>query len=368
MVSPLFSKYRDRGLVRKAAERIAEVAGGEPLRIMHVCGTHEWAITHNGLRELLPEGVQVVAGPGCPVCVTPGGEIDALCALSLERGITITTFGDVLRVPGRKGSLAEAKASGADIRVVYGISDAVGMARQEADREFVHFAIGFETTAPTTAVEVIKGPPGNFSVFTSHKLIPPAMEFLLESGARIDGFICPGHVSTIIGADAYKDLASRYAKPMAVAGFEPLDIMLAILDIAMQRKRGVAEVYNEYARAVKAEGNKVALRAMEKAFGVSDADWRGIGKIPDSGLQLRGEYSKYDAAQKYGVKVASGDTMPEGCSCGDVLLGTLRPEECPLFGRECTPESPVGPCMVSIEGTCAIAFKYSNLKLRSRRP
>ncbi|MEM2128093.1 MAG: hydrogenase formation protein HypD [Candidatus Methanomethylicaceae archaeon] len=364
----MFSAYRDRDLVRKTAERIAEAANGEPLRIMHVCGTHEWAITHNGLRELLPENVQVVAGPGCPVCVTPGGEIDALCLLAQERGVVITTFGDVLRVPGRKGSLAEAKASGADIRVVYGISDAVRMARQETGREFVHFAIGFETTAPTTAVEVIKGPPGNFSVFTSHKLIPPAMEHLLKSGARIDGFICPGHVSTIIGADAYRGLASRYAKPMAVAGFEPLDIMLAILNIALQRKRGVAEVYNEYARAVRGPGNKVALLAMEKAFQVSDADWRGIGTIMGSGLVLRGECSKYDAAARYGIAAVGGGSMPEGCSCGDVLLGTLRPEECPLFGRGCTPERPVGPCMVSIEGTCAIAFKYSDLRIRSRRP
>lgn len=363
----MFSKYRDRDLVRKTAERIAEAAGGDPLRIMHVCGTHEWAITHNGLRDLLPENVQVVAGPGCPVCVTPGGEIDALCCLALERGVAVTTFGDVLRVPGRKGSLAEAKASGADIRVVYGISDAIRMARQEAGREFVHFAIGFETTAPTTAVEVIKGPPGNFSVFTSHKLIPPAMEYLLESDARIDGFICPGHVSTIIGSDAYKDLASRYAKPMAVAGFEPLDIMLAILNIALQRKRGVAEVYNEYARAVKGPGNKVALRAMERAFKVTDADWRGIGTIPGSGLGIRGEYAEYDAAIKYGIAAAGGERMPEGCSCGEVLLGALRPEECPLFGRECTPERPVGPCMVSIEGTCAIAFKYSDFGIRSRR-
>jgi len=364
----LFSKYRDRDLVIKIAERIAEAAGGDPLRIMHVCGTHEWAITHNGLRDLLPEGVQVVAGPGCPVCVTPGGEIDALCRLALEQGVAVTTFGDVLRVPGYKWSLAEAKASGADIRVVYGISDAIRMARQETARDFVHFAIGFETTAPTTAIEVIKGPPGNFSVFASHKLIPPAMEYLLESGAGIDGFICPGHVSTIIGADAYRDLAARYAKPMAVAGFEPLDIMLAILNIALQRKRGVAEVYNEYARAVRGPGNKVALRAMEKAFKVTDAYWRGIGMIPGSGLGLREDYIKYDTAAKYGIAASGGERMPEGCSCGEVLLGTLRPEECPLFGRDCNPEQPVGPCMVSIEGTCAIAFKYSDLKLRSRRP
>ncbi len=362
----MLSKYKDRDLVKKTAEKIEEVADAETLRIMHVCGTHEWAITHNGLRDLLPENVQVVAGPGCPVCVTPGGEIDALCRLALEGGVVVTTFGDVLRVPGRERSLAEAKASGADVRVVYGISDAIGMARQETGREFVHFAIGFETTAPTTAVEVIKGLPPNFSLFLSHKLIPPAIQYLLESGAKIDGFICPGHVSTIIGADAYKDLSSKYSKPMAVAGFEPLDIMLAILNIALQNRKGIAYVYNEYARAVRASGNKIALGAMEKAFQVSDAEWRGIGTIQSSGLRLRQENIKHDAEWKYGISAVGGERMPEGCSCGEVLLGTLRPESCPLFGKECTPERPVGPCMVSIEGTCAIAFKYSDRRLRSQ--
>lgn len=363
----MFSKYKDRDLVRRAAEIIAKVTGGDPLRIMHVCGTHEWAITHNGLRDLLPTNVQVVAGPGCPVCVTAGGEIDALCGLSLDRGVVVTTFGDVIRVPGARSSLAEAKASGGDIRMVYSLSDAIRMAELEPGKDFVHFAIGFETTAPTTAIEIIRGPPGNFSVFSSHKLIPPAMEYLLRSGARIDGFICPGHVSTIIGARAYKDLA-KYSKPMAVAGFEPLDIMLAILNIAIQRRRGTAKVYNEYARAVRDSGNEVALRVMKKAFRICDADWRGIGIIPGSGLRLREEYSSYEAAEKYGIAVESGDEMPQGCSCGDVLLGSVRAEECPLFGRECTPERPVGPCMVSIEGTCAIAFKYSDRGLRTRRP
>lgn len=358
------SMFRDRELIRRVAERVAKAAGGERLRIMHVCGTHEWAITHNGLRDLLPRNVEVVAGPGCPVCVTPGEEIDALCELALREGVTVTTFGDVLRVPGVKGSLAEAKASGADIRMVYGISDAIKMAASEGGREFVHFAIGFETTAPTTAIEAIRGVPENFSIFVSHKLIPPAMEFLLRSGADVDGFICPGHVSTIIGARVYEGLAKAYSKPMAVAGFEPLDIMLAILSIAIQRERGIAYVYNEYTRAVKQEGNVVAIRAMEKAFEPCDANWRGIGMIPLSGLALREEFTGLDAAKKYGIAPSYSGGMPEGCSCGDVLLGRIRAEDCPLFGGACRPDSPVGPCMVSIEGTCAIAYKYAGIRDR----
>ncbi|MDI9644176.1 MAG: hydrogenase formation protein HypD [Candidatus Verstraetearchaeota archaeon] len=360
----MLARYRDRGLVRTVAERVAQVTAGSPLRIMHVCGTHEWAITHNGLRELLPRNVEVVAGPGCPVCVTPGGEIDAICGLALSGKAVVTTFGDVLRVPGANRSLAEAKASGADIRVVYGVSDAVRMASEEPERDFVHFSIGFETTAPTAAIEIMRFPPRNFSIFSSHKLIPPAMEYLLRSGAAIDGFICPGHVSTIIGAKAYEGLAKEYSKPMAVAGFEPLDIMLAILSIALQRKRGVAQVYNEYARAVRYLGNELALRAMETVFVAADAEWRGIGKIPGSGLKLREEYSDFDACVKHGMGTVGGGGMPQGCSCGEVLLGSLRPEECPLFGGECRPDRPVGPCMVSLEGTCAIAFKYSGLRGR----
>ncbi len=355
--SGIFAPFRDRALVEKVAKKISDASGEEGCRIMHVCGTHEWAITHAGLRGMLPEGVEVVAGPGCPVCVTPGGEIDALAELACGRA-AVTTFGDVVRVPGTKSSLAEAKANGGDVRVVYGMADAIRMARREPGKEFVHFSIGFETTAPMAALEVGRGLPENLSIFSTHKLIPPAMEFLLKAGVEVDGFICPGHVSTIIGADAYRGLAEEYGKPMAVAGFEPLDVMLGVLEILRQRRGGIATVSNKYGRAVSGGGNEVAKEVMGRVFEAADAEWRGIGRIPGSGLRLRGEYAASDAAVRFGIGNVPADSMPEGCGCGDVLLGRIRPEGCALFGGACRPESPVGPCMVSLEGTCSIAYKY----------
>ncbi len=353
----ILAPFRDRALVGKVAREIAATAKGGPCRIMHVCGTHEWAITHAGLRGMLPEGVEVVAGPGCPVCVTPGGEIDALAELACGRA-AVTTFGDVVRVPGRRTSLARAKADGGDVRVVYGMSDAIRMAGREPGKEFVHFSIGFETTAPMAALEVGRGLPANLSIFSTHKLIPPAMEFLLRAGIEVDGFICPGHVSTIIGADAYRGLAERYRKPMVVAGFEPLDVMLGILEIVRQKRAGEAAVSNMYGRAVSGRGNEAAVEAMGKVFEAADTEWRGIGRIPGSGLRLRSEYAASDAAVRFGMGEVAADSMPAGCGCGDVLLGRIRPEGCALFGKACRPESPIGPCMVSLEGTCSIAYKY----------
>jgi hydrogenase expression/formation protein HypD len=353
-----FAPFRERALVEKVSKEIGKAARGDRFRIMHVCGTHEWAITHAGLRELLPEGVEVVAGPGCPVCVTPGGEIDALADLAAGGRAAVTTFGDVVRVPGARSSLAGAKAAGGDVRVVYGMADAIRMARSEPSKEFVHFSIGFETTAPMAALEVGRGLPANLSIFSTHKLIPPALDFLLRLGIDVDGFICPGHVSTIIGADAYGGLAKEYGKPMVVTGFEPLDVMLGVLEILEQKRRGAASVANRYGRAVSGAGNEVAMEAMRKVFEPADAEWRGIGKIPGSGLRLRKEYGASDAALRFGIGDVPPDRMPEGCGCGQVLLGRLRPEGCALFNKRCRPESPVGPCMVSLEGTCAIAYKY----------
>ncbi len=353
-----FAPFRDRALVEKASKEIDKAARGERFRIMHVCGTHEWAITHAGLREMLPESVEVVAGPGCPVCVTPGGEIDALAELAVGGKAAVTTFGDVVRVPGMRSSLAEAKAEGGDVRVVYGMADAIRMARREPGMEFVHFSIGFETTAPMAALEVGRGLPTNLSIFSTHKLIPPAMDFLLRLGIDVDGFICPGHVSTIIGADAYAGLAKEFGKPMVVTGFEPLDVMLGVLEIVCQKRRGTASVANKYGRAVSRAGNEVAMEAISKVFEPADAEWRGIGRIPKSGLKLRKEYAPNDAALRFGIGDLPPDRMPEGCGCGQVLLGRIRPEECALFNRQCRPESPVGPCMVSLEGTCSIAYKY----------
>ncbi len=354
----LFSKFRDRELVNKVAERIAEESKGLSVRIMHVCGTHEWTITHFGIRDLLPSNVEVVAGPGCPVCVTPGSEIDAVAELSIEKGVTLTTFGDVVRVPGNRTSLLDTKAKGGDVRVVYGVGDAVKIARQERGKKVVHFSIGFETTAPMAAMEILRGPPENFSIFSTHKLIPPAMEFLLRAGVSLDGFICPGHVSTIIGIRPYRVLAERYHKPMVVAGFEPLDFMLGVLNIVRQINERKWDAENEYGRAVREEGNRIALKVMSEVFEVTDVWWRGIGKVEGSGLRLRGGFREFDAVERFNIEVPTGDFMPEGCGCGEVLKGVLRAEDCPLFGKECDPNHPVGPCMVSLEGTCAIAYKY----------
>jgi len=357
----LQSGLKDGGFVARIATEIRDWSRGASIRIMHVCGTHEWTITHSGIRDLLPDNVQVVAGPGCPVCVTPSNEIDALAELSLAESLTVTTFGDLLRVPGNRTSLSEAKASGGDIRVVYSVADAIRMAKENPSREVVHFSIGFETTAPMTAVEIVKGLPSNFSVFATHKLIPPAMDFLLNSGAKLDGFICPGHVSTIIGLEPYKELAEEHGKPMVISGFEPMDVMLGILNIVKQVKEGTHLAVNGYRRAVRDTGNEVALSLMKKAFEVRDAHWRGIGIIGSSGLGIRQRYKDHDATVKYKMESTYEDRMPKGCSCGEVLLGNMIPEECPLFGDECKPDHPIGPCMVSFEGSCAIVYKFKRL-------
>jgi len=355
----LFSALRDKELVKAAAERIAELSRGGTFRIMHVCGTHEWAITHSGIRDLLPGEVKVVAGPGCPVCVTPGNEIDAVAGLSMRGGVTITTFGDLLRVPGNATSLAGAKSRGGRVKVIYSIEDAIRLAREHGGEQYVHFSIGFETTAPMTAVEVVRGLPENMSVFSSHRLIPPAMEFLLQSCANIDGFICPGHVSTIIGAEPYRALAEKYRKPMVISGFEPLDVMMGVMNIVKQRVDGTYDAVNEYRRAVRDSGNRRAQEAMAEAFEARDSFWRGIGMIPKSGMGLRQKFEASDAVGRFGLKIEKEDRMPEGCSCGAVLKGEVGPKDCPLFGKGCTPEHPVGPCMVSSEGTCAIVYKYA---------
>lgn len=354
----MLSEFRDRELVSKVAKEIASLSEDRDVRIMHVCGTHEWTITHYGIRDLIPKNVKIVAGPGCPVCVTPGNEIDAICDLSMRKGITVTTFGDLLRVPGNRTSLSEAKSRGGNVKVIYSVGDGVRMANERRGEEVVHFSIGFETTAPMSAVEILRDPPANFSLFATHKLIPPAMEFLLGAGVNLDGFICPGHVSTIIGTKPYKGLAERYHKPMVVSGFEPLDVMLGILNIVKQTSEGTFRVDNEYRRAVRDNGNELAVDAMNRAFEVRDAYWRGIGRIASSGMGLRAAYGDHDAMLKFGMDVPPEDHMPEGCSCGEVLKGTMTPEACPLFGKSCTPEHPVGPCMVSMEGTCAIIHKY----------
>jgi hydrogenase expression/formation protein HypD len=351
-------KFRDPELAKIVAEKIKTVAPkAETVKFCHVCGTHEWTITHYGLRSLLPDNVEVIAGPGCPVCIVPAAEIDEAVQLA-KKGVVVTCFGDVLRVPGSQSSLLEAKAEGADVRIVYGVSDAVEMAVREPNKEFAFFAVGFETTAPSTAVEVLAKPPKNFSFLVSHRLIPPAMELLLGVGdLQIDGFIAPGHVSAIIGLKPYELFPRVYRMPTVVAGFEPIDVLMSLYMLLKQVKEGKAKLENEYSRVVKPEGNPRALEMMAEAFLVTGGNWRGIGRLPDSALSLREEFASYDSRLKHGVKVEQGKDILLGCECHLVIIGKIKPSQCPMFMKACTPEKPVGACMVSNEGTCRVWAK-----------
>jgi hydrogenase expression/formation protein HypD len=348
-------RFRDEGLSRRVAQKIEKTASGQgPIKICHVCGTHEWTITHFGIRSLLPSNVEVIAGPGCPVCIVPASEIDEAAQLAMNN-TTITCFGDVLRVPGSRMSLLDAKAKGADVRVVYSVDDAVKMAKRDADREFVFFAIGFETTAPSTAVEAVRRPPENLSFLISHRVIPPAMELLVNMRElNLGGFIAPGHVSTIIGLKPYETFPKTYKMPTVVAGFEPLDVLLGIYMIVKQIKQGEPRLENEYTRAVSWEGNLKAQEMMHRVFNIADGNWRGLGQIPSSTLKLNYDYQACDALLKYDIKVVQGvDTQP-GCQCHLIIVGKIKPTECPLFMKACTPLKPVGACMVGSEGTCRI--------------
>jgi hydrogenase expression/formation protein HypD len=351
-------RFRDPELAKKVAEKIRETAPkNETVKICHVCGTHEWTITHFGIRSLLPKNVEVIAGPGCPVCIVPASEIDEAVQLALK-SVTITCFGDVLRVPGSRMSLLGAKAEGADVRVVYSISDAINMAKKEPNREFAFFAVGFETTAPSTAVEILKKPPKNLAFLISHRVIPPAMELLARmEDLNLDGFIAPGHVSTIIGLKAYEVFPTVYGMPTVVAGFEPLDVLFGVYMILKQLKSGKPRLENEYVRAVSWNGNVKAQEIMHKIFDVKDGRWRGLGTIASSKFTLKEEYSKHNAHLKYDVKVEHGVDIQHGCKCHLVIIGKIKPTECPLFMKTCTPQKPVGACMVSVEGTCRIWAK-----------
>jgi len=348
-----------KNLSREIVGRIEELS--QPVKIMHVCGSHEHTIMHHGIRSLLPEEVEVVAGPGCPVCCVPAREIDE-CLKLAKQGVTITTFGDMLRVPGSKSSLAEAKGDGADVRVVYGVNNAVEIA-QKLDNEVVFMSAGFETTAPTTASEILAGPPENFSILSCHRLIPPALKFLIESGeVNLNALIEPGHVSTIIGTKPYEIFSEKYGIPQVVAGFNPLDILMAVYMVLRQIKAGKAEVQNEYKRAVREEGNLKAQQVLEDVFYITSREWRGFPEIPDSVMEVKEEFSQFNAREKFDIKVERVKEAPTGCICGPILRGVARPEECKLFKEKCTPMNPIGACMVSKEGTCNIAYRYSSLK------
>ncbi|SCM58133.1 putative hydrogenase expression/formation protein MJ0993 [Methanothermobacter wolfeii] len=347
-----------KNLAREIVSRINEIA--RPVKIMHVCGSHEHTIMQHGVRSLLPEEVEVVAGPGCPVCCVPSREIDE-CLKLAEQGVTITTFGDMLRVPGSKGSLADARADGADVRIVYGVSNAVEIARK-LDNEVVFMAAVFFFFKQKTAYEILSGPPENFSVLSCHRLIPPALRFLIESGeVNLNALIEPGHVSTIIGMKPYEPFSRDYGIPQVIAGFNPLDILMAVYMILRQINRGEARVENEYKRAVRPEGNLKAQEVMDEVFYITEREWRGFPTIPDSVYEIRDEFSQYNAREKFDIEVDEVVDTPSGCICGAVLRGVARPEDCTLFRDPCTPTNPVGACMVSREGTCNIAYRYSSL-------
>ena len=356
-------KLRDAKLARRVADKIRHSLQDErTIKICHVCGTHEYTITHFGLRTLLPSNVEVIAGPGCPVCIVPASEVDEAVELA-QRGIVITCFGDVLRVPGSEMSLLDAKAQGADVRVVYSLTDSIKMAQTEENKQLVFFAVGFETTSPSTAVEVASKPPKNLSFLVSHRLIPPAMKLLAEmEDLGLDGFIAPGHVSTIIGLKPYQIFPKTYRVPTVIAGFEPLDVLMSIYMIVKQQKEHSPKLENEYMRAVRPEGNVKAQELMNHVFNLTDSNWRGLGTIPTSRLRLKKEYHSYDANLKHGVKIEHGIDIQQGCKCHLVVVGKIRPTGCSLFMKTCTPETPVGACMVSNEGTCRIWARTTGLQ------
>jgi hydrogenase expression/formation protein HypD len=353
-------EFRDPTLTRKLLVRI-ESRSRRPIRLMEFCGGHTHAIMRYGLRSLLPPTVDLRSGPGCPVCVTANADLDRAIALSRVPDLILTTFGDMIRVPGSRESLQDAKASGADVRIVYSTLDALKIARENPTRPVVFLGVGFETTAPTVAAAILQAKAeglGNFSVLSLHKLTPPATRAILDSGEiALDGIIGPGHVTTIIGAGAWEFLPAEYNLPVAVAGFEPLDVLRAVADLVNMIEDEKAGVSNSYARSVSQQGNLTAIEVMDRAFEGSTAAWRGLGTVPASGLSIRPEFIQFDAAHLY--QIDPGPTKEhKGCLCGDVLRGTVTPPECPLFGKACTPVRPIGPCMVSAEGACAAYYQY----------
>ncbi len=350
---------------RRAQQLVYEISqlADKPFKMMEVCGSHTVAIAKNGVRELLPENIQLVSGPGCPVCVTDNSDVDRFLDLARTPGVIITTFGDMIRVPGSKTSLQEVRADGADIRMVYSTADALEIARHNPGKQVVFLGIGFETTIPTVAVSVetaLREGIDNFAVFSMHKLVPPVLELLVtDPELGLDGFINPGHVCSVLGTGPFEFIAAKYGKPSVIAGFGALDILQAIFLLLKQRAENRSAVEIQYLRVVKPEGNPKAVEYINKYFQPADVYWRGMGLIPRSGLKLRPEYACFDAEVKFSLPGPVEGKNP-GCMCGEILKGRVLPYGCPLFGRACTPLNPVGPCMVSSEGSCAAYYRYSH--------
>jgi hydrogenase expression/formation protein HypD len=357
-------EYRSGDLARGVAAEIAElVEPGGVVRIMEVCGGHTHTIYRHGLQQLVPPEVEFLHGPGCPVCVIPMGRVDDAIWLAEHPDVTLATFGDMLRVPGRRGSLLEAKARGADVRMVYSPLDALELARREPDRIVVFFAIGFETTAPATAVTLLRARDDevtNFCAFCNHVTIGPPLQAILETpGILIDAFVAPGHVSTVIGTRPFEFIARDHGKPVVVTAFEPVDILHAVAMILRQLRDGRCEVENEYTRVVRPEGNPYAEAAIEETMELRETfEWRGLGWIEQSALRIRPELAAWDAEARFALPSRRVDDF-KACRCGEVLVGAIKPTECKVFGTACTPERPLGACMVSSEGACAAAYQYA---------
>lgn len=358
MVGP--NDFKDPKLARGLIDSIQALAP-EHATLMEVCGTHTVAIARNGIRSLMPEGCRLASGPGCPVCVTSNHDIDAVIALARVPEVILTTFGDMTRVPGSTSSLLKEQAAGRDVRIVYSPLDALNIAKENPERQVVFVGVGFETTTPLIAIAIKRAKAmglENFSVFAAHKNMPNAMDVLMrDPNLKVDALILPGHVSTIIGMEPWRFLAEKYGIPGVITGFEPLDVLEGIAMIMRQLHEGRAEIENAYTRGVMPQGNPVALAAIDEVFETCTATWRGLGPIEGSGYQIRDEFAQFDALRRFEPTIEP-TKEPKGCRCGDVLRGIMAPDECPLFRKVCTPENPVGPCMVSSEGSCAAYFRY----------
>ena len=355
-----FSAFKDPKLARGLIETIHRLAP-EHATLMEVCGTHTVAIARNGIRDLMPEGLRLASGPGCPVCVTCNRDIDTVIALARIPNVTITTFGDMTRVPGSTSSLLAEQAAGRSVEIVYSPLDALAFAKAHPEREVVFVGVGFETTTPLVAMAIKRAKAmglSNFTVFATHKNMPGALELLVgDPTLELDALILPGHVSTIIGAEPYRFLAEKYGIPGVITGFEPVDVLQGIAMLVRQLHEGRAEIEIAYARGVMPEGNPVALAAIDEVFETCAATWRGLGDIPGAGYRIRDEFANFDAVRRFEPDVEP-TRDPKGCRCGDVLRARIAPNECPLFRTVCTPENPVGPCMVSSEGSCAAYYRY----------
>ena len=353
-------EFRDKNLVKTITRQIQKIST-KPVALMEVCGGHTMAIQKFGIPSLLPKNIRLLSGPGCPVCVTGREYIDKAVALARQKDVIIATYGDLIRVPGSESTLDMEKANGAQIRMVFSTLEALKIARANPEKKVVFLGIGFETTAPSSAMGIIlaeKEKLKNFFVLSSHKVMPPAMSALIDEGVRIDGYIAPGHVSTITGSSIYMDIPNKYGLSVVISGFEPVDLLQSIYMLVKQREDNTPKVEIQYKRVVTPEGNQKALTMMDEVFEPRDDWWRGLGVLPDSGLGIREKYAQYDAEKQFSIKIEPAPE-PKGCICGEILKGLKNPKECKLFGKACNPQNPVGACMVSSEGACHAYYKYA---------